>query len=258
MTTRATIDTTEDPPEDPDAPDDQGGAEPTAEDRPEWLPEKFDSPEQMAESYSELESKLGQGNDPEPEPDDDGQPEEDLEPEDLEIDQEVQDSDELDFQEINNELRENGELSDETYEKFNERGIPNNVVDNYVSGLQARAREATRRMSEVAGGQDSLENVLDWAAQNLSEEQIESYNGNLQQGDMAQAELALRGIVQQYQESEGVEPDLTSGEGAPRSRGVEPYSSRQEMVQDMRSDKYKRSPEFRQEVEERLSVTDAF
>ena len=30
-------------------------------DRPEWLPEKFKSPEDMAASYSELESKLGQG-----------------------------------------------------------------------------------------------------------------------------------------------------------------------------------------------------
>ena len=30
-------------------------------DRPEWLPEKFKSPEDMAASYSALESKLGQG-----------------------------------------------------------------------------------------------------------------------------------------------------------------------------------------------------
>lgn len=29
--------------------------------RPEWLPEKFDSPETFAKSYSELESKLGKG-----------------------------------------------------------------------------------------------------------------------------------------------------------------------------------------------------
>ena len=30
-------------------------------DRPEWLPEKFKSPEDMAASYSALESKLWQG-----------------------------------------------------------------------------------------------------------------------------------------------------------------------------------------------------
>ena len=28
-------------------------------DRPEWLPEKFGSPEDMAKAYGELESKLG-------------------------------------------------------------------------------------------------------------------------------------------------------------------------------------------------------
>lgn len=31
--------------------------------RPEWLPEKFNTPEDMAASYSSLESKLGQGRD---------------------------------------------------------------------------------------------------------------------------------------------------------------------------------------------------
>ena len=31
--------------------------------RPDWLPEKFNSPEDMAASYSSLESKLGQGRD---------------------------------------------------------------------------------------------------------------------------------------------------------------------------------------------------
>ena len=31
--------------------------------RPEWLPEKFNTPEDMAASYSSLESKLGQGQD---------------------------------------------------------------------------------------------------------------------------------------------------------------------------------------------------
>ena len=30
-----------------------------AQDRPEWLPEKFSSPEDMAKAYGELESKLG-------------------------------------------------------------------------------------------------------------------------------------------------------------------------------------------------------
>ena len=42
--------------------DDTGPEAPVAEDnqseRPEWLPEKFSSPEDLAKSYSELEKKL--------------------------------------------------------------------------------------------------------------------------------------------------------------------------------------------------------
>ena len=32
----------------------------TGAERPEWLPEKFQSPEDMAKAYGELESKMGE------------------------------------------------------------------------------------------------------------------------------------------------------------------------------------------------------
>ena len=37
-------------------------------DRPEWLPEKFQSPEAMAEAYQQLERRMSQGTEPEPIP----------------------------------------------------------------------------------------------------------------------------------------------------------------------------------------------
>ena len=40
----------------------------TAQAKPEWLPEKFNSPEEMAKAYGELENKLGQPNPETPEP----------------------------------------------------------------------------------------------------------------------------------------------------------------------------------------------
>ena len=42
-----------------DAPADTQTATSTSGDRPEWLPEKFKSPEDLAKSYSELSQKLG-------------------------------------------------------------------------------------------------------------------------------------------------------------------------------------------------------
>jgi hypothetical protein len=42
-----------------DAPADTQTTEDTSGDRPEWLPEKFKSPEDLAKSYSELSQKLG-------------------------------------------------------------------------------------------------------------------------------------------------------------------------------------------------------
>jgi hypothetical protein len=42
-----------------EAPVEQAAAQAPASDRPEWLPEKYKSPEDLAKAYKELESKLG-------------------------------------------------------------------------------------------------------------------------------------------------------------------------------------------------------
>ena len=44
----------------PEAPSEEmSDSQETVSERPEWLPEKFESPEALAHAYGELESKLG-------------------------------------------------------------------------------------------------------------------------------------------------------------------------------------------------------
>lgn len=261
--TRASVNPDSDAPaEDPavDAPEQPEGQE-GDQDRPEWLPEKFDNPEDLAKSYMELERKLGSGEEtgeegPQDQPEDDS---EDLDPEDLKIQQEeIEEESGLNFDMVTQELAENGELSDETYEKFEDAGIPREILDTHVAGLEALAREQTRRMAEVAGGTENLQAVLEWAGRNLSDEQINSYNRALEENRTGDAELALRGIVQQYQESEGVEPSLVRGEGSPRSTGVQPFKSSTEVTEAMSDPRYKTDPAYRQKVADRLAVSEVF
>ena len=94
------------------------GTEQDAE-RPEWLPEKFKSVEDMAKAYSALESKLGQ-------------PQEETEETEEEVSTEssasevaeVLGANGIDFDVLQQEYQELGGLSAEAYEALEEAGFP--------------------------------------------------------------------------------------------------------------------------------------
>ena len=83
---------------------------PTSEEsRPEWLPEKFSSAEDLAQAYSELESKMGGSQEPE-----DGGYEYEYD-ESEEGAEEGAAIDTATMEEFSNEFYENGDLSSESY-----------------------------------------------------------------------------------------------------------------------------------------------
>ena len=96
---------------------------PEVSDKPEWLPSKFDTPEDLAEAYRQLEQRLGSGE--HLEEDDNAVYDDDpveLEEDPTEITEFLASRD-LDFDAFQSEYLENGELSlDESIKKF-EDGI---------------------------------------------------------------------------------------------------------------------------------------
>ena len=84
-------------------------------DRPEWLPEKFSSAEDMAAAYQALESKLGN---PEATP---AEPEGE-QPESVSA-----------INAATDEFMESGKLSDETFEALEKSGLPKQLVESYIA-----------------------------------------------------------------------------------------------------------------------------
>ena len=132
-----------------EAPVDQDTGSLNVDDRPEWLPEKFNSAEDLAKAYSELESKLGQ-------PKETTQNESKAEqPSDNDVAQEL-DSRGLDLQEFSSEFSEKGELSQDSYEKLEKAGITRNIVDQYIDGQQALAAQYESDVMSIAGGNEGF------------------------------------------------------------------------------------------------------
>ena len=124
--------------------DETGPEAPVAEDnqseRPEWLPEKFNSPEDLAKSYAELEKKMSAPKDDAPE----DPPTEEVEPE--------QSTGEPQFDKFAEEFASSGELSDDSFDELAKMGYPREMVETYIKGMQSAQTADANAVMDVAGG----------------------------------------------------------------------------------------------------------
>lgn len=209
--------------------------------RPTWLPEKFKSPEQLAQAYSELETKLGQpapAPAPAPAP---GTP----------VPLPTISAEEDPLAVFEEEFRSTGSLSEKSYADLAKKGYPKRVVDNYIEGTKARAQQEAATLYGMVGGQEVFQTMATWAAANLQESEIELMNAGFTKGG-AQAQIALRALQQAYQSHNGMTPSLLDPTGAGGSIG-DSYESYEALMSDMRKDEYKFDPAFRKKVEEKLA-----
>jgi hypothetical protein len=218
--------------------------EPT-EDRPQWLPEKFKSPEDMAKAYAELESKLGKPAEAKPQDTPPADPATD------QVDQELQ-SKGLNLADFNAEFAEKGELSPESYDALEKAGYPRNYVDQFIDGQKARAALYESEVKAAAGGSETFNEMVEWAKANLTPAEINAYNAAIDSGDQAKAKLAVSGVYQKFSSARPSEPSLFKGATSSASSS-DVYESIAQMQKDMASPDYKADPAFRARVQAKLS-----
>jgi len=202
-----------------------------AEERPEWMPEKFDSPEEFAKAYKELETKLGEG------------ATEEL-PTELSADS---------LDKFSERYAENGKLEDEDYNELEKMGLPRSIVDTYIKGNEAALQVAQNTVFGEVGGQENYQEMVTWASTNLDTDEIALYDEAMNSGDMTKVMNAVRGLSARYDNSEGRTPNLVQGKS--KGSNSSGYSSLEEMKVDMRDPRYHADPAFRESVQHKLSVS---
>lgn len=208
--------------------------------RPEWLPEKFESPEAMAAAYSELEGKLGAGT-----------------AETTKTDETTETEDAPAFTAIDSataEFMESGELSQETFDSLEKSGLPRQLVEAYIAGQQALSASQTNEIYAVAGGEEGYQQMASWATENLDESSVDAFNQIVETGSVEQARVAAQGLYAQFRAAQGGAPRLV--QGSTNGQAIEPFASTAVMSQAMSDPRYKTDPAYQREVQQRLSVSD--
>jgi hypothetical protein len=237
------------------------------EERPPWLPDKFSSPEELAKAYEELEKKQGQaGSEKEndnqeqkageeenksgkltPDKVDNGEQDEDQK----EAEKAVEDAG-LDYDALQKEFLENGELSDESRQKLRDSNIPDKMIDSHIEAMQAKAQQTLSEFYEAVGGEEEYKSLIEWAGNNLSKEEIDAFNEAVGSGNVHTMKMAVNGLKSQRQAVEGAEGNRVAGEAGSGSDG-EAYQNQEQMLADMRKPEYKNDSAFRQKVIERAA-----
>jgi len=219
-------------------------------DRPEWLPEKFNSPEDMAKAYGELETKLGQPKEAEA-PKEEPKQEESKQEESLEIAEKAVENAGLDMSNLQTQYNENGKLDDSSYESLEKAGIPKDYVDAFIDGQKALATQQQNEVKGIVGGDDAYKNMSDWASANMTEGEKKAYNQAVNSRNMDTVKLAVEGLKAKYEQANGTEPSLVQGKASATSE--QGYRSWAEVTTAMNDSRYASDPAYQADVKAKLA-----
>lgn len=226
-------------------PQPSGESNQQSDDRPTWLPEKFQSAEDLAKAYAELESKLGQSQ----QDSDNNQNTDPTQFTETEVEQYL-DSKGLNFDAFAQEVMETGQLSTEAYQALEQAGIDRKIVDTYIQGQTAIIGQIRQSAFSVVGGEGEYQKLTQWAQNNLSEGEISAFNASLETKDVDQALFAIRGLHARYRSEVGVQPNLVTGQTGASSAGS--YQSLAQLTEAMRDPRYEKDPAYRRSVADKL------
>ena len=243
----------------------------------ELLAGKYKSVQDLEKAYKELQTKLSRGESVAPESEDDSSADDsEAEAEDKE-DEPAGDAREIygdliggkleeaqiNFQDMNVRWQQTGTLEAGDYEQLAEAGFNRDMVDAYLSGLQYKQTQDTAlSVKEVAsikeslGGEAEYSKMIEWAAANLSADEVEGFNQIINTQPMAAVKMAITGLHARYSAVEGREPKLIGGR-APKGN-TDKFESTAQLVAAMSDPKYSTDPAYQRKVQEKLSRSSIF
>jgi len=215
---------------------------------------KYKNAQELEKAYMELEKKLGSQKDQ-------PQTEQAEETEEAPEASEESSDEAVDFLwQVNEEFeKSNGQLSEETMEKFSQM-TSRELVEAFFryqdtveqapapQGVELSDAEVTQVQNYV-GGPEKYNELVSWAADNFSEEEVQAFDSVVETGNIPAIRLALQALQYRYQDTMGYEGETLQGKPA-KSR--DEFKSQAELVRAMSDPRYDRDPAYRMEVMDKL------
>tara|TARA_Y100000310_G_C20416699_1_gene684679 strand:+ start:68 stop:577 length:510 start_codon:yes stop_codon:yes gene_type:complete len=153
------------------------------------------------------------------------------------------------------EYAKTGELAEESFTALEGLGLSRELVSSFMEGQKATHQAELTKIYEAVGGQEAYGAALGWAVSSLSQEEMQTFNEQVETGDFSTAMMAARGLMAMYSQSGAAgsnQPQLLKTEPVGPG-GAAPYESLQQVLEDMKTKDYKNDPAFRAKVHQKIS-----
>jgi hypothetical protein len=223
---------------------------------------KYKSAEELEKAYLELQRKLGERPADEDEAEEEepveGQEEAPEEEEEEGVTPEVTEA--LRFlSEASEEFEESDAISAATLEKLSQLDS-RTLVETWAEYIRSQKeqvvqaqlnQEQTNTIYKAVGGEQAYAEMVGWAADNLSPDEIAAYDAVVNGGDYNATYWAVQGLRSRFAESVGVEGKAYSGNRAPKP--ADGFRSQAELARAIADPRYRDDPAYRIDVQEKLS-----
>jgi len=122
-----------------------------------------------------------------------------------------------------------------------------------VQQAEVATQEDVEQIQESVGGMDAYQNMIQWAGQNLSENEIAMYDAAMDKGDPLTMFFAAQALNARYQDAIGYDGEMLTG-SAPRNT-ADVFRSQAELVAAMSDPRYDKDPAYRQDIADKLAVS---
>ena len=154
-----------------------------------------------------------------------------------------------------------GSIPQEMHDQLTGAGLSKVVVDAYLQGrAQEYGMNADLNQTDIdsitksVGGVEQYKSLMDWAGKTLSQDAIDSFDDLVNTGNKGSIQLAVNGLVAQYQNDNGYEGRMLQGK--PSKTNTDVYQSQAQLVEAMGDPRYDKDPAYRQAVIAKLDRSD--
>lgn len=158
----------------------------------------------------------------------------------------------VDFKSLEEEYTKNGQLSFASLEALANAGYPKEVVDAYISGVEATQEKFYNAVVGFAGGEDEYRQVAQFVS-SQGDKAVQDFNDTINTGNLGVINMVIQGVKANMKAVNGTTNQTILGQSTGGTAdNTNAYLSKQQMLDAMNDPRYDKDPIYRKQVEQKI------
>lgn len=158
----------------------------------------------------------------------------------------------IDFKALEDEYNETGNLSDASMKALADAGYPKEVVDAYLSGVQATQEKFYNTVVGFAGSEEEYRQVAKFV-QSQGENAVDNFNNALESGNLGVIKMVIDGVKANMKAVNGTANQTILGQStSDTTENTNAFLTKQQMVEAISDPRYSTDPIYRKQIETKI------